>query len=430
MKRSVFRLMKDVVLPLVRCLVVSSLAVAVGAMHAAPRTAAQGGAWLEGWPMVGHDPQRTNRSSGIGPMHPHLVFTTPLLAGSVVIGGDGSVYGWGRAGLQAVNANGQSRWALPILGLEGGPPALTPNGLLFVNGLVVTGKGTDRKAGMAVLARTAATGAPRWAIHALPWAPAIGGTFYLQDQSLIMGRSVPLSKGVAPLVTPAGTLYMPFVGPGSPNAGVEMITTQGQPVRRLSPNVEPAEIAWSADGTLYEVGLDGLVAFAPGGVRRWVRPLGEALNNPAAILVGMHGAIYASDGPAVAAYAPSGQLLWRRRPGAVVAALAERADGDLLVVSSAALSALSPRGTRLWRRPLGRPSSTTPAAASIAVDRAGRAYVGSSDGKVRAISPSGALLWTMGAGDSSNPYDSPSVSLGPGGTLVVSGIDGQLRMYR
>jgi hypothetical protein len=104
-----------------------------------------------------------------------------------------------------------------------------------------------------------------------------------------MGRSVPLSKGVAPLVTPAGTLYMSFVGPGSPNAGVEVITPRGQPVRRLSPKVEPAEIAWAADGTLYEVGLHGLVAFAPNGAQRWVRSLGEALTNPAAILVGVQG---------------------------------------------------------------------------------------------------------------------------------------------
>jgi outer membrane protein assembly factor BamB len=379
--------------------------------------------------MVGHDPQRTNRSPDIGPAHPRLLFTTSLIGGPALVGADGSLYGWGRDGLHALDAAGRSRWAAAVQSIEGGPPALAPNGLLFVNGLALSGRGAAQRAGMAVLA-IAPNGTQRWAIHALPWAPFVQGTFYAPSGKPIpMGRSVPLSKGVAPLVTPANVLYMPFVGPGASNAGVEDIAPTGRPLRRLLPNVEPSAIAWARDGTLYELGRQGLAALTPTGALRWEQPVG-ATQFPGSVLVGSHGTIYASDGTAVVAFTPSGRLLWRRDSGAAVDVLAERVDGAVLAVNAAGLSAIAPQGTRLWHRALGRLPATTSSSPSIAVDALGRAYVGSADGLVRAITPDGAVLWTLHVGGPTNLGDTPSVALGPRGTLVVVGTDGHLRVYR
>ena len=59
-----------------------------------------------------------------------------------------------------------------------------------------------------IVALAAATGQQRWKVDTLPWAPQL--------------NNVPNSKGRAPLVTAASVLYVPFVGPGHPNQGVEV----------------------------------------------------------------------------------------------------------------------------------------------------------------------------------------------------------------
>src|SRR5438552_6897174 len=72
--------------------------------HAAPRTAVTSSSWLQGWPMVGHDPQHTNRSASTGPLTPHLLFTYPGPCGVPLIGPDSSFYSWCAQGLTALTA--------------------------------------------------------------------------------------------------------------------------------------------------------------------------------------------------------------------------------------------------------------------------------------------------------------------------------------
>ncbi len=131
------------------------------------------------------------------------------------------------------------------------------------------------------------------------------------------------------------------------------------------------------------------------------------------------------------AYAPSGRLLWHCTTGDDVISLAARADGTVVALGRTGISAVSPAGHRLWRRPLGRqlrtPSAQPP---TIAVDAMGRAYLGSSDGIVRVIAPNGSLLWTLPAGGPTSLGNTPSIALGPQGTLVVTGTDGRLRVYQ
>jgi outer membrane protein assembly factor BamB len=148
--------------------------------------------------------------------------------------------------------------------------------------------------------------------------------------------------------------------------------------------------------------------------------------------------IYASDGTGVGtgdageivAYSPTAALLWRLPTSAGTASLAERGDGVLLVADRSGLSALGPGGARLWNRALGQPSATGVAAPSLVIDAAGHAFVGTSDGYVRAIGPAGALLWTLGAGGPAPDGEVPALALGPAGALAVTGTDRVLRVYR
>ncbi len=59
-----------------------------------PASTAIASAWL----MVGHDPQRSQRSADIGPIHPRTLFVHRGMDGPPLIGSDGSVYSWNRSG--------------------------------------------------------------------------------------------------------------------------------------------------------------------------------------------------------------------------------------------------------------------------------------------------------------------------------------------
>ena len=90
--------------------------------------------WLRGWPMVGHDPQRTSRSPETGPIHPHLLWTFKNAYSDPVVGPKGSIYAWGARGLIALDASGHQQWQYPAWEADGGPPALAPDGSVGVLG--------------------------------------------------------------------------------------------------------------------------------------------------------------------------------------------------------------------------------------------------------------------------------------------------------
>jgi outer membrane protein assembly factor BamB len=295
--------------------------------------------------------------------------------------------------------------------IEGGPPVLAPTGLVLAN----ANSGRTMYRHLFVVALSTATGAQRWAVHTLPWSPLHG--------------NVPNSKGLAPLVTASGQLYMPFAGPEHVNAGIEVFSPTGQPLRRLLANVVPAAVAVARDGSVYELGGQRLVALTARGTTRWTLPI-AASSFYGALLVGRQGVIYAGDGTALVACTSHGRVLWRRRLSGGVAALAERADGVVLAVGATGMSAVDPAGRPLWQRALGRTSASPAFPPSIAVDARGRAYVGTADGMVRAIAPDGMVLWTLPAGARTTLGETPSVALGPDGALTIAGTDGRLRVYR
>ncbi len=146
--------------------------------------------------------------------------------------------------------------------------------------------------------------------------------------------------------------------------------------------------------------------------------------------MGRQGLIYAGDGAALAACTPDGHVLWRRGLTGEVAAVAERADGVVLAVDATGITAIDPTGRPLWRRALSHATASSASPPSIAVDGQGRAYVGTADGIVRAVEHNGAVLWALRAGAPTTFGETPSIALGPAGTLAIAGIDGQLRVYR
>lgn len=389
--------------------------------------------WTGAWPMVGHDPQRTARSASAGPLHPRLLWTYQGANGPPLIGPDGGVDAWSRSGFMALTPTGRARWTAPIQYIEGGPAALGLDGMLRVNAQPSAAHPATATAGdphMAIVALSPA-GRTAWTIRSLPWAT--------------VPRSVPFSKGEAPLVTAANVLYVPLVGPVySPgqNNGVEVVSPTGTPLRRVLAGWS-GTIALGRDGSVYEVGSDlqgGLEVLAsrPDGTLRWSHPV--AYDQWGAALVGRDGTVYASDGSGggsgevgeVVAYTPAGRLRWRWRGHGGAPALAERGDGVILAADASGLTAIGPRGARLWRRALGSDTAAVTGASSpsLAVDAVGRAYVGSSDGFVRAVSPGGALLWTLRAGGPSRLGNVPALALGPNGILAVTGTDGVLGVYR
>ncbi|GAC1435541.1 MAG: hypothetical protein NVSMB65_09530 [Chloroflexota bacterium] len=417
------------------CCVLMGSTPTIMAGAATMRTGAQQpAAWAAAWPMVGHDPRRTNRGTGSGPLRPHLVFGTRGIVGLPLIGPDGNLYGWGQHGVVALRPDGHPLWIARLTPGEGSQPALTPTGQLVVNGMDLA---APQGPALVVQAVAAPTGRPIWTLRTLPWTRQMGGAIAIGGRMVPMGPSLPNSKGAAPLVEANGTIFMPFLGPSRPNTGMEMIAPNGRPLRQLAPGFPPQSLAQAADGSVYAVGGDGTLALAAvrlDGSLRWQRSLGFRPGALTGILVGRSGTIYATDGESsraangeVVAYAPTGRLLWRVTD-AGTGTLAERADGSLLVASDRRLTALSPAGAELWRRSLGHQATAPHSLPTVAVDGRGHAFVGTAEGLIYALDRDGSVLWTTRVGPSG--FVSAACVLGPAGQLVVIGTDGILRAYR
>jgi len=345
----------------------------------------------------------------------------------VIIGPDGTVYGWTAHSLTAITTGGKQRWSVAAREDFGGPPALGSDGLTRVSG-DLTGTSGARSVFRPIVALFAVSpqGTRAWTIRSLPWAT--------------VPNSVPFSKFASPIVTAANLFYVPFVGPSyssTQNNGVEIVDARGVPIRRLLAGFG-GPIAVSRDGTVYQLGYNyagqtALLASRPDGTVLWRQAV--RYEQTGSVVVGRQGTVYVSDGAGsgphdaaeVAAYTPDGRLLWRRETNIGVATLAERGDGTVLIADARGLAAVRPSGAPLWQTPLGQ-SPVNDVTPSLAVDSAGNTYVGSADGEVRAVSPRGAVLWTLRAGGPSR-WAVPSVTLGPNGMLTVVGTDGVLRVF-
>jgi hypothetical protein len=367
---------------------------------ATPASAAS--TWLQGWPMVGHDPQRTNSSPDIGPLHPHLLFAHPDFYAQIV-GPDGSLYGspTHATSIIALDASGHQRWDVGGC-CEEGYLALAPDGTLFDMGGVTVAAGDAGNGTVAI--GVAPDGTVTWKID--PFG---------------------LAKGAVSLVSPDGKYYAPVIGPhnetgSEPYIGLDVVSPEGKVLQHIAQSV--SEPALAPSGTLYDG--DPLRAIAANGSVLWIRNVGATVGP----LIGEDGTLYLGARTTLYAYTSTGGKRWKRNMRDGVLALAERADGDLLVAGSTHLHAFSPDGTRLWSVRIGKTTGSYNRP-SLVVDAAGTAYVGTMDGKLRIISDSGTLISTLHVGPASRDQFAPAASplLAPGGRLVVNGTDGVLRVY-
>lgn len=357
--------------------------------------------WLTGWPMAGHDPQRTNRSPDIGPVHPHVLFTHRGFYARLV-GPDGTIYGGAppTPGITALDPSGDARWTIHECCTEYSA-ALEPDGTLFVAGALVPDPAESGNGTAALAIRP--DGSIAWRID--PFG---------------------LPKGAEPLVSAGDLLYAPIVGPENGSGseryiGLDVLSPQGQVLHHVGQRFDVP--ALGDDGTVYDG--NPLRAVAADGRIIWRHNLGVSVGP----LVGKGGVIYAG-GQTLASYASSGRLRWKLRWPDDVLGLAQRADGVMLVAGRTRLAAVSPAGKRLWSVRIGRAVGADENL-PLVVDAAGTVYVGTLDGHVRIVSRSGKVISTLrvGPGSTQAMPRVPIVMLGPGGRLIVTGTDGVLRVY-
>jgi outer membrane protein assembly factor BamB len=352
-----------------------------------------------GWPMSGGNPQHSGLSPREGPGEPSLrwVFNSgdSFGASAPVVADDGSIYiGSLQGRVHSVRSNGFSRWAAQLGGGIAGTIAVALDGALLVPS--VDGKLTCLEA---------ADGSQRWQINfgtALRSSPVVGpaGVIYLQHGSLLYSVSPAGQIVWARAISQAAQNW-----PGCPAVGLDgLVVVQGTDT--AGPSLEgrtyafsPAgELLWNyssgaawaydrspvmaADGQIYSLGLDQLVALHPDGSERWSLPLGELHSNAALDSLGnsyVNGGVIKSFKPDSSPY----------RPESVAVSLLEH---------------------------------TTPC-----LDVAGRLFVGGgTQSKLVALNSSGGLAWEYNL--TGRVLSQPGI--GPDGTLFCATVDGRIFAFR
>lgn len=363
--------------------------------------------WLRGWPMAGHDPQRTNRSPLTGPAHPRLLWTRRGIDDQPIIAHNGTIYAWAGAGLTAFRTDGQARWHVPGWEGDGGPPALTPRMTVGVLAL------------------------PRQIIDPTRTKILTIGT---HGRATVRARSVGFSKTVAPLATTDGSLMIPIVGPKlsmQSYGGLEVVSPAGR-TGILLDHLPIESVAQATSGRLYAIitdlaganaGETELDSLTRSGSVLWQY---QGLAGP--LMAGTHGTVYSSMGNSLVALNTVGRVHveWRRRLASAPTAIARGNGGVILSIGGQWLNAWTGRGKRLWRLSIG--AQTQFGNPAIAVDRADKVYVASPNGTLLIVSPSGHVEARLSIGPRRGGIE-PHIAIAPGHRLVVVGTDQTLRVY-
>jgi outer membrane protein assembly factor BamB len=356
--------------------------------------------WIQGWPMTGHDLQRTNRSPAAVSTSLHLLFQIRTRLIDPVVDASGGIYGFGRRGLIALNAAGQVRWRYPLVLLDS-PPALTPSGTIVV-GAIPVGRAVDPNE--VRLYAINSHGRKRWSIR-----------------PHLFAKTTPL------LTTASGNILAPYVGPD--NANMRIFNESGVLLHLIPGSF--GVVAVSPTGTIYAfVSSSGggsfiLNALDPAGHALWANDLGPT-SNGVRLMVGRNETVFASNGSQLDAIDPNGRVLWTYHADSVVLQLAERVDGTVLVAEQDSLSALTSNGEVLWHHAI--PPIPAFGGAGLATDADNTAYLALPDGTLRGVASDGTELFSLSIGRPGR-LARPQVVIDAQGRLIVSGADSTLYVF-
>jgi len=359
------------------------------------------------WPRPGCDTANRSQSSQKSPASPPVLFATP--APSTVIAGTGEaaqlclwpeepvvgssaggvVYVGSVGGLVAVIRQGESYRAW-----RGGSAPVSSPVIAMVDG------GNGERVGVAVLASNESDGGigddSSLLVLSLAGSPEADPESSWLDSpacslklaGTIVGSPVVAPDGTVYAVTAPGSLYSLTVDLREGDLSVNWVV--GPDV--LGGVVGPPALA--PDGTVYVAAGGGhLLAVAPSGSKLWDAALQVEMNGPPA--VGTDGTVYvgATNGTLAAVRPQDGGVKWTSKPSdaAVCAGPAVGPSGTIVVgCADRRVYALAPTdGKTLFSADL----KDFPTGLAIAAD--GCIYVGTASGQLKALSNSGAQMWTF-----------------------------------
>jgi outer membrane protein assembly factor BamB len=253
-------------------------------------------------------------------------------------------------------------------------------------------------------------------------------------------RTLGLLKGSWPLVTGDSRLHALIVGPHgySRRLGMNLISARGKVLGLISLDSGIGTPALGTNGVLYltTVRADdsgqyrySLQARGAHGVVVWAHDLGPSVTPVAGPMIGHDGTVYVGINDSLLAFTATGQPASQVRVDEPILAVAERPDGSIVAAGDHRLSSIDRQGSIQWAQLVTQaPAGQILGGPTLAVDGAGKVYLGSYDGMVRVISPDGKSISTLFAGGYQYG-EAPSVLLDPKGRLIVSGSDEVLRIY-
>ena len=374
----------------------------------------------DSWPMQGHGPTRTGRSTAAGPgalslkwtcepINDFWGFTTATQDnGNPVVGPDGSVYQPADWAFFAINPDGTKRWESDDRGMRAAPALSCDGSQVYV----VEGTGSA----LELRARSTLTGSLDWALAIDSWQAWLSyGSLAVGSDCAIyvafvgwQGEDAAYPAVVA--VNPNGTLRWRYENRAKRNFGIE-----------APPAVAP-------DGTVYVVeNGGGLVALDPTGAVRWRRPGWGDYGWPTP-MVGPDGSIYVggeafgTQMKVVEALRPDGTVKWRRQDlstAGFYTGLALSADGKVVYRPSldGTIYALdTATGATVWARRV----TTDTLGGSPALSGNSILYVQGLAGAVYAVdATNGSLLWEHQYDYPSGYWGPQSPALAPDGTLYA-----------
>jgi len=364
------------------------------------------------WPTFQGNPQHTGLSPFTGPSAPVLewkfatgtgISPSPAVAfGTIYVGGsDGNLY--------ALNRDGRVKWSFPTGGTIDSTPAVSSNGIVYVNVHFCCSSGAG-----AVYAINR-DGSLRWMFPpvgcscAVDWiygSPTLGS-----DGTVYVAMSINNGYGIW-AIKPDGSVKW-FVSTGgivydSPAVASDGIVYGGVD-DPLPPH--PAGVC----------GPPGLCSAYSNGTVAWDAKIGWVFGSSP--VVSSDGIIYVTGSTyGFSAIRRDGTIEWNQTgvsTGDSTASIGPT--GTIYVESNTYLYALATNGSIKWKFPIVSSSSSVGPRSDPAIDANGNIFAGSSNGNLYAISGNGSLLWRFALGGA---VGSPVIDLGR--TIYIGSDNGNL----